>query len=264
MIIDIVSADGEPLEPINSVTAFTNQAGVLVRDMIPITCREWKKPRADGISFVSNELKTSIWDKLISHFTLPMMDTEEQTTALKAKVKVWILKKMAKQFQNHKKRTWAKYVKSGKITPEFKGTDERLRDHWDDFVTYKESEEALERSKKNADNAKKKVLHHNLGPGGYKTAMPKWDKLKPEMKAKGLTPETEKVPERAGNFLMAHGMTLEKETGELVLRDPTKKAVLTPFDDLKKAVAEVEAGTFIPDRENDELTKALRNPEKGG
>ena len=63
---------------------------------------------------------------------------------------------------------------------------------------------------------------------------------------------------------MAHGMTLKKETGELVLRDPTKKAVLTPFDDLKKAVAEVEAGTFIPDRENDELTKALGNPEKGG
>ena len=172
--------------------------------------------------------------------------------------------KDGKQFQNHKKRTWAKYVKSGKITPEFKGTDERLRDHWDDFVTYKESEEALERSKKNADNAKKKVLHHNLGPGGHKTAMPKWDKLKAEIKAKGLTPETEKVPERAGNFVMAHGMTLEKETGELVLRDPTKKAVLTPFDDLKKAVAEVEAGTFIPDRENDELTKALGNPEKGG
>ena len=59
-------------------------------------------------------------------------------------------------------------------------------------MTYKESEEALERSKKNADNAKKKALHHNLGPGGYKPALPKWDKLKAEIKEKGLTPE--KVP----------------------------------------------------------------------
>ena len=192
------------------------------------------------------------------------MDTPEQTKAMMDKVKAWILKKMTTQFCNHKKRLWATYVKSGKITPEFKGTQERLRAQWDDFRTYKESEEAKARSKKNADNAALKIYHHNLGTGGYRSARPKWDKLKAEIKAKGLSPGTEKVPERAGNFLMAHGMTLDMETGELVLRDPTKKTVLTPLKDLETAIAEVEAGTFVPDRDNDEPTKALKKPEHGG
>ena len=31
-----------------------------------------------------------------------------------------------------------------------------------------------------------------------------------------------------------------------------------------EAIAEVQEGKFIPDRENDELTKALENPEKPG
>ena len=31
-----------------------------------------------------------------------------------------------------------------------------------------------------------------------------------------------------------------------------------------ETIAEVQLGKFIPDRERDELTKALKNPEKGG
>ena len=33
---------------------------------------------------------------------------------------------------------------------------------------------------------------------------------------------------------------------------------------LVEAIAEVQSGKFIPDREMDELTKALENPEKPG
>ena len=33
---------------------------------------------------------------------------------------------------------------------------------------------------------------------------------------------------------------------------------------LQKAIKEVQEGTFVPDRENDELTRALGNPEHPG
>jgi hypothetical protein len=35
---------------------------------------------------------------------------------------------------------------------------------------------ALERSRKNKANAAKKIYHHTMGSGGYKTSMPEWDK----------------------------------------------------------------------------------------
>jgi hypothetical protein len=42
-------------------------------------------------------------------------------------------------------------------------------------VEYKESELGKQRSEKNKRNAGKKKYHHTMGPGGYKTAKPKWD-----------------------------------------------------------------------------------------
>ena len=73
---------------------------------------------------------------------------------------------MAIAFNNHKKTIWADYLKADKKTPEFTGTLERQRPHWDDFVTFKESEKFQERSRKNKLNAEKKLWHHRLGPGG--------------------------------------------------------------------------------------------------
>jgi hypothetical protein len=42
-------------------------------------------------------------------------------------------------------------------------------------------------SEKNEKNADKKKYHHKLGPGGYETAIPKWDKQEQEMLAKGIS-----------------------------------------------------------------------------
>jgi hypothetical protein len=39
---------------------------------------------------------------------------------------------------------------------------------------------------------------------------------------------------------------------------------LLPIDDIRSAVHNVAAGRFIPDRENDELTRALKNDEHTG
>jgi hypothetical protein len=44
--IDLVSADGKPLEPNNVANAFTTQCGVLFRDMILISIQYWYKPKA--------------------------------------------------------------------------------------------------------------------------------------------------------------------------------------------------------------------------
>ena len=88
----------------------------------------------------------------MSHFTLP----EHLTDVEREKVKKCALKKMATQFQTWKKRLWANYVNAGKKTPEFTGQLVKVKDHWDLFVQFKESEAAMERSRINKINAEKK------------------------------------------------------------------------------------------------------------
>ena len=121
------------------------------------------------------------------------------------KVKDTALRKMAVAFKNHKNREWDKYVKGGRKTPVFEGTLENQRAHWDDFVKFKDSELAKERSRINKKNAEKKDKFHKLGPGGYAVAMPKWDKSEKEMEDAGVTPATKSWPPRVRTWFYAHG-----------------------------------------------------------
>jgi hypothetical protein len=77
---------------------------------------------------------------------------------IKEKVREWDLKNMDAQFSNHNKRLWTAYINAGRRAPEFTGPNENLRDHWDAFVEYKESELDKLRSKKNKKNAAKKEI----------------------------------------------------------------------------------------------------------
>ena len=134
------------------------------------------------------------------HFTLPAPEvdpdeeepneevTERKKAALEEKVKEWALKKMAEQFKNWKKRLHTEFILKDK-TPDFDHGYEKIRDEWDEFVAYKKSEKAQIKSKTNKANAAKKKYHHTMGPGGYATAMPKWEKLDADLLAKGITPE---------------------------------------------------------------------------
>jgi hypothetical protein len=54
---------------------------------------------------------------------------------------------------------------------------------------------------------------------------------------------------------------LNPETGECIY---TKEHLAKPYEGLKSAHQEVREGKFLPDRENDELTRALGNPEHSG
>jgi hypothetical protein len=129
--------------------------------MIPISIQYWYKPKvAKGeplepepeedasVNYVTKIMKDRLWESLIPHFTLPATESLELAEAQKEKVREWALKKMAAQFNDHKKRLWNTYENADRQPPEFTGPNENLRDHWDAFVEYKEYELGKLRSKK--------------------------------------------------------------------------------------------------------------------
>jgi hypothetical protein len=46
------------------------------------------------------------------------------------------------------------------------------------------------RVRKNQQNARQKQYHHHLGLGGYRSAIPKWERMEWEILAKGIEPES--------------------------------------------------------------------------
>ena len=127
---------------------------------------------------------------------------------------------MVELFWVWKKRLWEKYLKK-KTPPVFDGYLAKQANHWPAFKEYKESEDAQRKLEKNKENAKKKKYHHKLGPGGYETAMPKWDQKEAELLAKGVEPEwmREGWELRARNWFLAHGGSYDEQTGDLVCDD---------------------------------------------
>ena len=80
------------------------------------------------------------------------------------------------------------------------------------------------------------------------------------MRGRGITPGTYGWPDRPKHWWYGHGGTLDPETGATIFREK----FLIPSNALVKAMADAQAGLFRPERENDELTRALGNPEKPG
>ena len=271
--IEKVAEDGTPTAPPGVKNKMVKQCGVLVRDFIPITVREWHRPKEKGQLYVSDEGKERLWRKLMVNFTLPApeVDSDEEDPdeaekiarkIMEQKVKDWALKKMAELFKNWKKRLNKLFVKKNK-TPDFDKGYEKIKDYWEEFVAYKKSEEAQEKSAKNKANAAKKIYHHTMGVGGYACSMPKWEKLEADLLANGITPEPLKWIERARNWFYGHGGTLDAE-GKCIYNRRHKDNPLLPIQEIRKAVKDVEEGRFIPDREDDELTRALGNKEHDG
>ena len=80
------------------------------------------------------------------------------------------------------------------------------------------------------------------------------------LRAKGIRSGTEGWPERAKHWWYGHGGLLHPETGQCMHRDK----VFIPTQKLIEAMADAAAGLYRVDRENDELTRALGNPEHSG
>jgi hypothetical protein len=129
-------------------------------------------------------------------------------------------------------------------------------------VEYKTLEAAKRRSEINKKNAAKKKYHHTMGQGGYKSFKPKWKKIEDDLIAKGIIPETLKWNDRSRDWFYGHGGKLDLE-GKCVYTKKHDKDPL-PIDALRSASKDVEVGRFHPEREKDELTRALGNDEHPG
>ena len=248
----MVADTGEPLEPVEAATKFTTYCGCIVRDNIPISIQRWKADRAHDQHALPQTEKEMLWQEVKGHFTVP-----QEKEAL---VKEYAMKKMAIQFQSYKKKLYANFVKKG-LTPDFdKDAYKKLKDHWDAFVAYKTSEEGITSSARNKAAASTKEYHHHLGPAGYKKKIPLWNRMEEDLLEKGIVPEIMGWPERARHWFYGHGGSLDPSDGSMIvpadLEDASHRIV--------QAVADRAKGTFIPDREKDELARALKNPEHGG
>jgi len=257
--IEQVDPDGKPTVPKRTQDRFIHQCGVVVRDSVPISIQEWNKKKDDGVSYVDDRCKDQLWNSLMINFSLPP-EEDPNNPVIQRKVKKWALKKMAEQFKNWKKRLNEQFVKKDE-TPEFTGQYAKIKDHWPAFVAYKKSEKAKNRSETNKLNVAKKKYHHVTGSGGYKVARAMWDKAENDLLAKGIQPATLNWPERARTWFFGHGGTLDPETGKCVY---TKEQLETPLIKIQEAIKDVQGGRFQPDREKDELSRALGNPEHPG
>jgi hypothetical protein len=261
--IEEIADNGEPLEPKRNRSKFISQAGVIVRDMIPISIREWNKPAAADVEdpcYVHQVLKDLVYDTLLSHFTLP----QDLSKMQKDNLKKWTLMKMAEQFRNWKKKLWNQYEET-KEDPDFTSAQgKKLEPEWAAFKAYRKSATAVSRSEVNKENAKLKIYHHSLGTGGYKSAIPKWLAYEEKLLRSGVRPQTLDWPERSKFWLFAHGAVLDPVTGKIVGKGKWKELVDKIKEKLENAIRDVRNGVFIPDREDDELTRALGNPEHVG
>ena len=57
------------------------------------------------------------------------------------------------------------------------------------FCVVQDINEAKKRSEINKKNAAKKLYHHTMGQGGYRSGKPKWKKWEDDLIAKGIEPE---------------------------------------------------------------------------
>jgi hypothetical protein len=151
--------------PKKAAGVFNKQCRVIVRDHVPISVRKWHKHKgAEDSEYVAERYKEGLWNDLMAHFNLPECENPAAAAKLRAKVKQWTLKMMAKLFRMWKKTLWKNYLKKKKVLV-FEGHLAKQTNHWKAFKEYKESEDAKNLSEKNKKNAEKKKYHHNLGLG---------------------------------------------------------------------------------------------------
>ena len=255
-----IAPDGQPIEPLRTKSTFVAQCGVLVGDKIPISIQQWFKPAKEDpeVSYVNDMQKNDLWTELKSNFTLPPEDNPENPVKEKL-IKSFALKRMAELFRRLKKEL-NKFVENNE-TPEFKGRYEKIRDHWPAFVAHKTLEKSKKMSATNKQNAAKKKHHHRTGSGGHLVARPKWAKAENDLVEKGIEPETMNWPDRCRTWLFGAGGTLDPVLGKCVWTD---ELLRIPVKRLQHYIDAAQEGTFFPDRENDELTMALGNPEHPG
>jgi hypothetical protein len=166
---------------------------------------------------------------------------------------------MATQFQNFKKKLTSDFIKNNR-TPNW---DEylKIKDHWKSFVQYKKSEIFAQKSAQAKISASKKgEYNHHLGRGGYAVAIPKWRKMEQELITIGIISPVFHWPKRSKNWYYVHGGRFNPDDGTLEFPPTLREKPL----ELMNKIEDVKASRLKVDREMDELTMALGNPEHPG
>lgn len=260
-MITEIARDSQPIKPLRTKEAFSAQSGVLVRDIIPISIELWNEPKKEELQvfFVEDRQKDDLWKALKVNFTLSE-EEDPENPVIEPLIKSCALKKMADLFNRWKNELKTTYVDQHK-TPEFTGRFDKIRDHWPAFVANKTSERSKKMLAINKINAAKKEHHHRMGSGGYLKARPLWNKAEQDLIAKGVELETLHWPNCCRTWFFGDGGTLDPETGKCCWMD---EQLATPVMKLRKAINKEREGKFVPDKENDELIRALGNPEHPG
>jgi hypothetical protein len=127
-------------------------------------------------------------------------------------------------------------------------------------VEYKKSEDFAKASARGEKSHGKKEHSHHFGRGGNAFAIPKCWKMEGDLLAQGIIPAVVDWPEQVKNWYYAHGGTINSEDGILDYPPLIQEAAL----EILKIIEDVRAGRVKVDREIDELTMALKNPEHPG
>src|SRR5438132_12848673 len=101
---------------------------------------------------------------------------------------------------------------------------------------------------------------HTMGSSGYAGKIPKWHKEIKDAINAGKEILHANLDERTKNWMLARRST-SSLCAELSFNKPETQEVVKK---IAKIQAHVNQGSFVPDRENDILTKALRNKEHPG
>lgn len=252
MHITRVADDGEPVEPKDVARKFISQCGVIVRERVPISIRKWKSTDPNEAHVLPETEKNMLWSDITEIFGFP--------TDREGYLRDWTMRKMAVQFQDFKKKLYKNYVTNGE-TPDFEKNPAITQAAWNSFLEYKQSEDGAKNTARNKANAAKTPHYpHKMGAGGYKSNIPKWEKMEEDLYARGIIPATHDWPLRSKNWYYGHGGTLSPIDGSLVFGDQLRELAERLLELIRKS----ERGEFIPDRDRDELTAALGNPEHPG
>ena len=170
--IEEIAQDGQPIAPKEVKAKSVQQCGVVVRDYVPITFREWKLIKGTPDSYVVGPVaKESLWKRLKKNFVLlePEVASDEEVEPdedelkrrrdrMEAKVRHFAEEKMTQAFCNWKKKLNTKFIKQEK-TPDWDlKMYMKLKEDWPAFEAHKLSEEAKARSKKNAEMRRKRSI----------------------------------------------------------------------------------------------------------
>jgi hypothetical protein len=201
------------LAPDEFVKGYAAQLGCILRSTVLINTENLRHPGRGNI-------RSLLYTKL--HEQYKFSDRYVSTHLSKNKVNSATLMKMSTALATWRAQVKKKILK-GDSYDKIKETNPTISE--DDYREYKikcESDATVQSSQWGMDMRSLNIGHHNLGPGGYRAAQPKWDKEDADRAEKNLPPLFEKFLDTHTKKFLRSRYHLDPETKELIV-DPKVK-----------------------------------------